>query len=160
MMVAMEISTSLVFPADPVTVFAMVTDPGFLEEVAREARATECSVNVQGLTTTSSRSLQAPAEAEKITGPAIHIVETRTWSAAAPDGSRTANLDLRVSGQPITMDGNIRLRPAGNHTRIDIAGDLKVKIPLIGKKLEKLAAPAVEDGIRAEERVGLRRLQG
>lgn len=156
----MELSTSLVFPADPATVFAMVTDPGFLEEVAREARATDCSVTVDGWSTTSSRSLQAPPEAEKITGPSIRIVETRTWSEAAPDGSRTATLDLKVPGQPITMDGNIRLHPAGGHTRIDINGELKVKIPLIGKKLEKMAAPAVEDGIRAEERVGLRRLQG
>lgn len=159
MMGAMDITTNLVFPADPATVFAMITDPGFLEDVAAEAGATNCTVTVNGLVTTSARSLRAPAEAEKITGPTINLVETRTWSEPGPDGSRTGTLDLKVPGQPITMDGRITLQPAGDHTRVDITGELKVKIPLIGKKLEKMAAPAVKDGIRAEERVGLRRLQ-
>lgn len=155
----MEIKHSLVFPADPVTVYGMMTDPTFLEEVAAEAGATDCAVQVQGNVTTSRRSLKAPAEAQRFTGPTIKIVEEIAWSEADSDGSRTGRLTLTSPGQPMTMDGNVLLQPSGSNTEVVIQGDLKINIPLLGKKLEKVAAPALEDGIRAEERVGLRWLQ-
>ena len=37
-----------------------------------------------------------------------------------------------------------------------IAGDLKASIPLLGGRVEKAAAPAVVEAIRAEERTGQR----
>lgn len=155
----MEIKTSVVFPADPETVFALMINEDFLEEVAKEAGATDSLIMVDGLTSKSTRTLPAPAEAQKFTGPTIKIVEERVWSAARPDGARTATLTLTSPGQPMTMPGTVELRPEGDHTRIDFSGDLKVNIPLVGKKLEKMSAPAVEDGIYAEQRVGLRWLQ-
>ncbi|WP_432557992.1 DUF2505 domain-containing protein [Granulicoccus sp. GXG6511] len=154
----MEINTSLVFPADPATVFGMMTDPDFLTEVAKEAGSLDQTIRVNGLTTTSERTLAAPDAAKKFTGDTIRIVEERVWSEAQPDGARTASLNLTSPGQPISMPGSVSLTPQGDSTRIDIVGDLTVKIPLVGKKLEKMAAPAVEDGIRAEQRVALRRL--
>lgn len=156
----MEITSSLVFPADPATVFGLLTDPGFLEEVARESGGTDVSATVEGPVTLSKRSLPAPAEAQKFTGPIIKIVENRTWGDAGADGGRSADLELTVPGQPMTMAGTVTLRAEGAGTRMDFRGDLKVNIPLIGKKLEKLAMPSVQEGIKAEERVALRRLGG
>lgn len=155
----MEINTRLVFPADPQTVFDLMTNKEFLTEVAQEAGASDLSVRVDGLSTSSERTLPAPEATQKITGPTIRIVEERVWSAARPDGSRTATLNLTVPGQPMTMPGTVTISKQGDGTRIDVQGTLTVNIPLVGKKLEKLSAPAIEDGIRAEERVALRWLR-
>ncbi|MDO5500738.1 MAG: DUF2505 domain-containing protein [Propionibacteriaceae bacterium] len=155
----MDINTTVVFPADPETVFAMLTNEDFLTEVAEEAGASDIVVFVDGLTSTCKRSLPAPAEAQKFTGAAIKLVEERTWSEAGPDGRRTATLKLTSPGQPMAMPGTIELTPSGDQTTIKFSGDLKVNIPLVGKKLEKMSAPAVVDGVKAEERVGLRWLQ-
>jgi uncharacterized protein YndB with AHSA1/START domain len=158
MMAAMEIRTTLTFPADPRTVFTMLVDPGFLEEVAAEAGTRDARVTVNGNRTISQRTLDAPAQAEKIIGPDITVIEELTWGPARPDGSRTGALTLTCLGQPVTMTGTVDLQPGGSGTLVTVSGDLAVKIPLVGKKLEKLAAPAIYDGIQAEERVGLRRL--
>lgn len=158
MMVAMEIRTSLDFPADPQTVFAMLIDPGFLEEVAVEAGARDVRVSGDGTRTTSRRVLDAPAQAAKFTGPDLTLVEERVWGPARPDGSRTAALSLTIPDQPVTMTGTVDLLTGGSGTLVTVAGEFAIKIPLLGKQLEKLAAPAIQEGIRAEERVGLRRL--
>lgn len=156
---AMEIKTSLVFPADPETVFGLMTNREFLNEVAQESGASDTTITVDGLSTTSERTLAAPESTQKFTGPTLRVLEERVWSAARPDGGRTATLNLTVPGQPMTMPGTLTISRQGNGTRIDIRGDLKVNIPLVGKKIEKVAAPAIEEGIRAEERVALRWLR-
>ena len=158
MMTAMEIRASLSFPADPETVYALLTDPGFLGEVATEAGTRDVRVAVAGSSTTSRRTLDTPGQAEKIIGPDITIVEERHWGSARADGGRTAVLALTCPGQPVTMTGTVDLRPSRAGTEVTVHGDLVIKIPLVGKKLEKLAAPAIHEGIRAEEQVGLRRL--
>lgn len=155
----MEINTSLVFPTDPATVFDMLTNTAFLKEVATESGARDCEVQVHENVTTSKRTLPAPAEAQKFTGPDIKVVEEIIWGHAAPDGGRAATLKLNTPGQPMTMNGTVQLRPVGSDTHVTIKGDLKISVPLLGKKLEKMSAPAIIDGIRAEERVGLRWLR-
>lgn len=155
----MEINTSVALPADPDTVFGLLTNRDFLTEVAHEAGASDVAIRVDGLSTTSERSLAVPESTQKFTGPSLRIVEERIWSAPRPDGSRTATLNLTVPGQPMTMPGTVTISRQGDTTRIDVRGTLKVNIPLVGKKIEKIAAPAIEDGVRAEERVALRWLR-
>lgn len=157
-MAAMEIRTELEFPADPHTVFAMLIEPKFLEEVAAEAGARDIQVRVDGTRTTSRRVHDAPAPAKKFTGPDITIVEDLAWGPAGPDGARIGALTVSSPGQPLSMTGTVDLRPGGLGTLVTVSGDLVIKVPLVGKQMEKLAAPAIQDGIRAEERVGLRRL--
>lgn len=152
----MDINTSLVFPADPETVFGLMTNREFLAEVAQEAGASDLVIRIVGLSTVSERTLRAPESTQKFTGPTLRIVEERAWSVPGPDGNRTATLNLTVPGQPMAMPGTVTLSRQGDSTRVDVRGTLKVNIPLVGKKIEKIAAPAVEEGIRAEERVARR----
>jgi uncharacterized protein YndB with AHSA1/START domain len=158
MIAAMEIRTTLNFPADPETVFTMMTDPGFLEEVSAESGARDCRATVEGRRTISHRTVDAPVQAAKFIGPDIVIVEELNWGEARPDGTRSAVMTLTSPGQPMRMNGHVDLQSEGDGTVVTVSGELTIQVPFVGKKMEQLAAPAIIEGIRAEERVGLRRL--
>lgn len=156
----MEITTHVEFAADPATTHAMLTDPAFLEQVAEESEGTNIEVHVDGDTTTSSRDLPAPDVAQKFTGSTLRVVETVAWGPAAADGSRTGDLTVKVKGQPATMTGTVTLKAGGPGSVGDVNGDLKVNVPLMGKKIEKMAAPLIVEGIKMWEVVGNKRLAG
>lgn len=150
----MQLTAQQDFAAGPDEVAAMLTDRAFLEKVCVASEAIKHSVAVEGTHTTVSRTLKAPSAASKFTGETITIVEDLRWSTAAQDGSRTASLNLTVPGLPVEMTGTVRLAAGGRGTRVDYAGDLRVNIPFVGKKLEQSAAPAVLDGITLQQSVG------
>ena len=58
------------------------------------------------------------------------------------------------------MRGTIRLEPDGAGTREVVELEIKVKVPLIGGKLEKLMAAKVTAGMDAEHQAGIAYLTG
>ncbi len=156
----MDISTRLDFAATPDDVYAMLTDQTYLEEVCDASQALSYAASVSGSTTSTSRTLAAPESAAKFTGSQLTVTEQVVWGAAAPDGSRSGSLTMSVAGQPVSMKGTLALGPGGRGTVVDLSGDLKVAIPLLGKKLEASAAPAVMAGFKTQQKVGDRWLAG
>ena len=150
----MDISTGLDFAAAPADVYAMMIDQGYLEEVCVASESISYDVSVSGSTTRSSRTLASPESAARFTGPQLTVVEEVAWSEAAPDGSRTGTMNMTITGQPVSLKGTLRLRPGGRGTTVDLNGELKVAIPLLGRKLEQSSAPAVLAGFRTQQRVG------
>ena len=52
-------------------------------------------------------------------------------------------MTLEVAGTPAGLTGSLRLLPSGEMaSRVEIDGDLVAKVPLLGPRLEKAAAPA------------------
>lgn len=150
----MDISTTADFAADPVAVFSMLTDRAYLEEVARASGATRQQVSVVDQTTRSEYDLPNPPELAKFAGSTLTVIQEIAWGPATDDGSRTGTLSLKVPGQPVSMPGTVTLAPGGRGTQVKVDGDLTVKIPLLGKKLEKAAAPAILEGIGMQQTVG------
>jgi Protein of unknown function (DUF2505) len=160
MMWPMDISTGLDFAAEPHEVYAMMTDQAYLEEVCVASEALSYDASVNGASTRSSRTLPSPESAARFTGPRLTIVEEVEWGAAEADGSRTGVLGMTVVGQPVRLNGRMELRPGGRGTTVQLTGELKVAIPLLGRKMEESAAPAVLAGFRTQQRVGDRWLAG
>ena len=154
MMARMDVSTRAEFPASPAEVFAMMTDQGYLEEVCRASDAADYHVSVDGSTTRTRRTLPAPADAARFTGPHLTIDDEVVWGPEEVDGSRTGRVSMTVSGQPVSMRGEMRLAPGGAGTTAELTGELKVAVPILGKKLEQSAAPAVLANFRTQETVG------
>ncbi|HIT75395.1 MAG TPA: DUF2505 domain-containing protein [Candidatus Avipropionibacterium avicola] len=150
----MDITSRAEFAATPEQVFTMLTDQGYLEQVCVASHALSYECSVQGSTTRSRRELPAPEQARKFTGASLTIVEEVAWGDADPQGARTARLTLSVPGQPMTMTGTASLAPGGAGSVVSVAADLKVNIPLLGKKLEQSAAPAILEGLKIQEDVG------
>ncbi len=150
----MDISTDLDFAADPATVHAMMLDRGYQEQVCVASGATPWSVEITPPRTWTSRTLKAPDSAARFTGPELTILEETTWGDAGSDGSRDADLVLTVDRQPVSLRGRLRLAPGGRGTTVRLTGELKVNVPLLGRKLEQSAAPAVLAGFRTQQQAG------
>jgi hypothetical protein len=61
---------------------------------------------------------------------------------------------MTVLGQPVRFKATLRLAPGGRGSVIDIVGELKVAIPLLGRKLEEATAPAIIAGYQTQQEVG------
>lgn len=150
----MDISSHAEFAADPERVHQMLLTKEYLDQVCVASHAVSYDCQVDGATTRCRRELPAPDQAKKFTGPTLTVVEEVAWGEADATGGRTGAVTLTVPGQPMTMNGTVTLSPSGAGSTIKLAAELKVNIPLLGKKLEQAAAPAVLEGLQVQESVG------
>ena len=84
--------------------------------------------------------MDLPGFAKKILTPSQTAIQTETWAPANSSGERVCTYTVEAQGTPSRIQGSHRLTPtaSGCHHTIDI--DAKVSVPLIGGRLEKLAA--------------------
>ena len=150
----MDISTGLDFAASPDAVYAMMTDQGYLEEVCVASESISYDVSVNGSSTRSSRTFASPESVARFTGPSSPWSKRSPGASRRRTASRTATMNMTVLGQPVSLKGSLQLRPGGRGTTVDLNGELKVAIPLLGRKLEQSSAPAVLAGFRTQQRVG------
>lgn len=154
MMTRMDIQSRVEFSAGVEEVFAMMTDRAYLEEVCEATHARSFQVEVTGTTTVTTRKLPAPDAAARFTGPEITVREETAWGPADAAGNRSGRVTMSIPGQPVTMKGNVQLAADGPGTVAELTGDLKVAIPILGKKMEQSAAPAILAGFRTQQKVG------
>jgi hypothetical protein len=152
----MKFEHTLRYDASPAEVFAMLGDPGFREQVCEAQHVSECTVEIDGVDDTMTVKVDQrrpsdgiPSFAKKFVGDTIHILQEEEWS-----GPRDAALEVSIPGKPGHLKGTISLRPDGDGTVETVAGELRVHIPVVGGKIEKLIAELLEHALEAEQRVG------
>ena len=157
----MRITTFFDYAATPEDVFTMLADPAFQAakvEATHPLSHTE-SVTPKGEQTeiVTSRVISTdgfPDFAKSMIGPKVRVTETIMWSRASADGSRTGTIDIAIGDAPVAMNGTLRMAAGGSGTRIDIDGDLKAKLPLVGGRVEKAAERPILGAIEKEQEVG------
>jgi hypothetical protein len=149
-------SHSLRYDASPAEVRAMLTDPSFREEVCATTHATRSGVTVEPSASGSivvvdqtQPARRIPSFAQKFVGKEIEIVQRESWS-----GDTSADLTVDLPGKPGRFDGRITLQPDGAGTVETVVGDVEVKVPLVGGKLEGLVSDLLKAALDAEQRVG------
>jgi hypothetical protein len=70
------------------------------------------------------------------------VVQTDDWDPAV-DGGRSGRWRVEIPGVPASLGGTMRLEPLPAGSRYTIAGDVTVRVPLIGGKAERLIADLV-----------------
>ncbi len=152
------------YDAAPADVWAMLCDRTFREDVCRATGARQWEVEIHadagGGTVTVTRVIAANVSdaIKKLVGETVTIAQTEQWGAAVEGGARSADMHLDVEGQPATMTGTHSLVPQGASTLFEVAGNLKVSIPLLGGRIEKEIAKAVSAGLNEEHTLGVRYL--
>ena len=154
MMAAMQITSRVEFAAGVEEVFAMMTDRAYLEEVCQASHALSYEAGVTGTTTRTMRKLPAPDMAQKFVGQTVTVNEETAWGPADASGARTGRTSMTIPGQPVSMKGSVVLAAGGLGTVAELSGDLKVAIPILGKKLEQSIAPTIVAGFRVQQKIG------
>lgn len=86
-----------------------------------------------------------PSAVQRFVKGRVNIEQAEAWSAAGDDGSRDANITIKVPLAKATGTATIKLYPTedGSGTVVDIEGSVKSAIPLMGSKIAQMAEPQV-----------------
>ena len=158
----MRFSHDLAYDAAPEAVAAMLADPAFREEVCQALHVLRHEVSVQGagagmrvVVDQTQPAQGVPSFAKKFVGDEIRIVQRETWR-----DTTKADLDIEIPGKPGTMRGGITLAGDTVHTVQTVTGDIRVKLPLVGGRIEEMVGDIFRSALRAEQRVGAAWLAG
>jgi len=143
----MHIQTKHHYDASPTAVRAMLADPAFWESLADGSQGTAIADGVQ-----VALAVPAPSKARSITGDVIHAALEATWQPA--DNGYTGPISLTVKGLPASFTGTSTIKPDGDGSVVDYQGELDIKLPLVGPKLERQAEPYLMRVINAQESKG------
>ncbi len=150
----MKISARNEFAASPSVVREMFSDPAWLSDVCERAGVLEHTIEADADRSVVTQVHSTPSAAKAVIGPRLEMVQEITWRESEDPEHHASDLTITVPGKPVTVAGVITLGPGGAGTVADFAGDISVKIPLIGKKLESQAAGVVTDVIKLQQDAG------
>jgi len=139
----MDLSASETYPAGLATTFALVTDgevsvaryaAGGHEQV--ELLSSEADGDDWVIRTRSEVTVDLPGFAAKVLQPTDTIEQTHRWGPER-DGVHEGRFEVETKGAPVKTGGTMRLetQPDGS-TKHSIDASLKIKVPLIGGKIE------------------------
>jgi len=146
-----KVTTHATYVLGPDEILEIIADEEFQEEKCRATYAVDYAVSVRGgvgravvQTERTMPTEHIPAFALAFIGNRFTIHETQSWSGPDAAGGYEAVLKLHVEGAPMTGQGIRRLTPNGDGgSRDQIRVEIHAAIPLIGRKVEELAAPMV-----------------
>jgi hypothetical protein len=158
----MRIEAQITYPdATPEQVFGLAVDPEFRAAVCDATAALDYEVEVDEREDGSASvrvqrvmPAEVPDFVKKLVGDTVELIQTEEWSVPDESGRRTADLVLDITGQPAKMTGTIVLDGDGTGATEQITGDLKVSIPLLGKKIEPEIAKGIYVAIKVEQKTG------
>jgi uncharacterized protein YndB with AHSA1/START domain len=155
----MRLRHELSYDAPPDRVFAMLADPEFRRRSCAAMAVVSADVELEpsadgeGFTLVVDQlqnTSDLPSFARTFAGESTRAVQRETWRSRT-----TGELVIESPGKPAGARGTIRLEPDGTGTKEVVELEIKVKVPLIGGKLEKLMADKVATGMDAERAVGV-----
>jgi hypothetical protein len=155
-------SHQMTYDADPDAVHRMLVDPAFREKVCTAMHASRREVSVDragaGMTVVVDQTQPArgiPSFATRFVGEEIRIVQRETWR-----DSSGGSLEIAIPGKPGTFAGTLELAADGAGTVESVTGEVKVKVPMLGGRLEALVGDLLRTAFRTEEHVGRAWLAG
>jgi uncharacterized phage protein gp47/JayE len=158
----MQISAVIDYSATPREVFTMLADEDFQTRKCAATGAVRHTVSItaQGDRTiiVSTRDLPTddfPRFVKNMVGDTLTLTETQDWGTPDDDGARHGKLTVDIAGAPIELTGTLSLAAGGQGCVETVEGDLKARIPMLGDKIEKAAAPAIQSAIRVEGETGV-----
>lgn len=150
---AMKLNYRHEFNGSTDEVVALFRNPDFIDDVAKHAGALDHTVSIEGETTHLKLTLPAPDSIAMFFGKGIKIAQSFAWDTPDEVGNRKGVFTVDISGAPVSVEANAVLSPAGENASVaDYDGELEVKIPLVGKKVEGQVEPMIKAAFAGIER--------
>jgi uncharacterized protein YndB with AHSA1/START domain len=149
---ATTLRKELTYDAGPEAVHAMLTDPAFREESLERQHVLCGSAKTEGERVTVEQVQSAgslPSFARKLVGDEIVILQQEWWTSTT-----AADVHVTIPGKPGEMSGTILLTPAGAGTLEVVEMTIRVGIPLVAGKIEKLVADMLGKALDKEHETG------
>jgi uncharacterized protein YndB with AHSA1/START domain len=156
----MRFRHELSYDAPPERVYAMLADPEFrrrscaaMEVISADVQLAPGPDGAEGFSLVIDQlqnTKDLPAFARTFAGESTQAIQREVWL-----GTTSGTLSIESPGKPTSATGTIRLEPAGTGTTEVVELEIKVKVPLVGGKLEKLMAEKVAAGMDVEHAVGV-----
>ena len=153
---ATRLTYDLTYEAPLIAVGEMLMDATFREQVCDAQLALRKTVTVgqdgggMKVVVDMVQAAQGiPGFAKRFVGDEIQLVQTERWSDI-----ENARVEVVIPGKPGQMSGTLALRESGGTTTETVDMEIRVGIPLVGGKLEKLMAEKVRAGMDVEHQVG------
>ena len=161
-MSAMKLRHEISYDAPLADVFAMLADPDFRQASAAAMGVISAEVTitpkVEGMTVRIDQVQPTegiPGFAKKFAGETTRAVQTEEWGSPAG-----GTITIETPGKPTSIKGTLSLEESGGRTTETLEAEVKVKVPLIGGKLESLMAELVSSGMDKEQVAGVAWLEG
>jgi uncharacterized protein YndB with AHSA1/START domain len=158
----MKLRHEITYDAPLADVFAMLSDPAFRKKSAEAMGviSADVSINAKGAGISVKIDQVQPTEgvpsfAKKFAGSTTRAVQTEEWDS--PSGG---TISIQTPGKPTSINGTLSLTTSGTTTTETLDVEVKVKVPLIGGKLESLMADLVTKGMDKEHAAGVAWLGG
>jgi uncharacterized protein YndB with AHSA1/START domain len=158
----MRLRHEITYDAPLADVFAMLSDPAFRQRSAEAMGviSADVSIDAKGAGISVKIDQEQPTEgvpsfARKFAGETTRAVQTEEWDS--PSGG---TITIATPGKPTSINGTLSLTTSGTTTTETLDVEVKVKVPLIGGKLESLMADLVAKGMDKEHAAGVAWLAG
>ena len=153
----MKVTRNATYALSPELVMAILADEDFQDEKCRATYALSWDSSVEtGRNRTVIQTKRVmptehlPAAAKGFVGESFSIHETQTWTGPNEQGLYLADFHVHVQGAPIAVTGSRRIEPKGTGAHDHVTLKITASIPIIGRKIEESAAPAVAAGVEIE----------
>ena len=136
-----------------------MTDPIFLDELMAASGSLRPVVEVSHAGNETTVSIQREFEGQwpslvaPLIGDTLVITERRTWQSPTDSGEISGTLEMHVKGQPVSMNGSIRVSPTATGCVARINGEIRARLPLIGGMVENIVLEQLKRGVALEAEV-------
>lgn len=148
----MQLSFQHQYPAPPADVVKLMADEAFIADVAEHAGAVSHEATVAPGRTTLQMEMPTPSDVAGVIGKTVKLSISMAFGTAEADGTVPGNVEVEVPGMPVQAHAKARIVPVGEASVGHYDGEVKVKIPLVGKKVEAKIEPFVVQAFRGIER--------
>jgi len=107
--------------------------------------------NIDVVTTQVLRSDRLPGVVSQFHRGDLEIRREETWTPVHQSQSRAA-VAGSIAGAPVSLTGEALLSPVETFSRLDLRATVEVRIPLVGRKLEKFIGNQLIELLIAEQR--------
>lgn len=156
---AMKFRHAISYDATREQVFEMLADPEFRKasadamgvisadvSIERDGDGDGMSVRIDQVQPTEG----VPGFAKKFAGNTTRAVQVEEWNSPSQ-----GTITIETPGKPATVTGTITLVETDGRTVETMEAEVKVKVPLIGGKLESLMADLIATGMDNEHGAGV-----
>lgn len=151
----MKFSKSITFTAPPERVFALLGDRDFREEVCRVAGAESYDVSVETTASGLDSTIETrspvdgmPSVVKKFLGSSLTLRQTESW-----DSPNSGTISVSIPGTPGEIFGTLQLAPGPGGAVQTVEADIKVGIPLVGRKIEAMIGSGLGHVLKVQARV-------